>query len=110
MYPQSLISLAVIVSEKYIVFTYSNRKALVTKFDLVIKMSRSTQGHFCANYNWPRVLDASYQVSRELVICFGEDFLRVFTIYGHGGHLCHVARLIKLYFLYFLPQSQHNEI
>ena len=25
---------------------------------------------------------------------FGEDFLRVFTIYGHGGHLGHVTRII----------------
>ena len=21
----------------------------------------------------------------------GEDFLKVFTIFGHGGHLCHVT-------------------
>ena len=30
-------SLAAIVSEKYTVFTFSYRKALVTKFDLVVK-------------------------------------------------------------------------
>ena len=24
----------------------------------------------------------------------GEDFLRVFTIYGHGGHLGHVIRIM----------------
>ena len=24
----------------------------------------------------------------------GEDFLRVFTIYGHGGHVGHVTRIM----------------
>ena len=27
-----------------------------------------------------------------------EDFLRVFTIYGHGGHLGHVTSIMSLYF------------
>ena len=26
-----------------------------------------------------------------------EDFLRVFTIYGHGGHLGHVTWIIHIY-------------
>ena len=25
---------------------------------------------------------------------FGEDFYRVFTIYGHGGHLGHVTSIM----------------
>ena len=27
-----------------------------------------------------------------------EDFLKVFTIYGHGGHLGHVTCIIYIYF------------
>ena len=31
--------------------------------------------------------------------CSGEeDFLRVFTIYGHGGHLSHVTRIMLINF------------
>ena len=30
--------------------------------------------------------------------CSGEDFLRVFTIYGHGGHLSHVTRIMLIKF------------
>ena len=36
-----------------------------------------------------------------------EDFLKVFTIYGHGGHLGHVTCIIYIHFrspfLYMLP-------
>ena len=28
----------------------------------------------------------------------GEDFLRVFTIYGHGGHLGHVTQMSRTNF------------
>ena len=36
--------------------------------------------------------------------CSGEeDFLKVFTIYGHGGHLGHVTRIIFTNF-HFLVQ------
>ena len=28
-----------------------------------------------------------------------EDFLKVFTIYGHGGHLCHLTCIIYINFL-----------
>ena len=27
----------------------------------------------------------------------GEDFLRVYTIYGHGGHLGHVTLIVYIY-------------
>ena len=27
-----------------------------------------------------------------------EDFLKVFTIYGHGGHLCHVTKIFCINF------------
>ena len=28
----------------------------------------------------------------------GEDFFKVFTIYGHGGHVGHVTRIIRTTF------------
>ena len=30
----------------------------------------------------------------------GEDFLRVFTIYGRGGHLGHVTQMLQTNFLF----------
>ena len=32
-----------------------------------------------------------------------EDFLKVFTIYGHGGHLGHMTLLICIYFIPMHP-------
>ena len=34
-----------------------------------------------------------------------EDFLRVFTIYGHGGHLGHVTRIMLINFHFLVPES-----
>ena len=43
----------------------------------------------------------------------GEDFLRVFTIYGRGGHLCHVTsimfkKIISLYLKAFIQNLVQN--
>ena len=38
-----------------------------------------------------------------------EDFLRVFTIYGHGGHLGHVTRIILTNFHILVPESFHTK-
>ena len=41
-------------------------------------------------------------------IGFGEeDFLRFFTIYGHGGHVGHVTQLICINFHSYSPSSFH---
>ena len=37
----------------------------------------------------------------------GEDFLRVFNIYGHGGHLGHVTSIMSLNFL--VPKILHTK-
>ena len=37
----------------------------------------------------------------------GEDFLKVFTIYGHGGHLGHVTRTIYTNFGSPFPRRLH---
>ena len=38
-----------------------------------------------------------------------EDFLRVFTIYGHGGHLGHVTRIMLINFYFLVPESFHTK-
>ena len=37
----------------------------------------------------------------------GEDFLRVFTIYGRGGHLGHVTSIMLINFHFIVPESFH---
>ena len=36
-----------------------------------------------------------------------EDFFKVFTIYGHGGHIGHVTQLICINFHSYSPSSFH---
>ena len=38
-----------------------------------------------------------------------EDFLRVFTIYGHGGHLGHVTSIMSKDFNFLVPESFHSK-
>ena len=40
----------------------------------------------------------------------GEDFLRVFTIYGHGGHLGHVTSIMSSDFYFLVPESFHKKM
>ena len=37
------------------------------------------------------------------------DFLRVFTIYGRGGHLCHVTSFMSSVFHFLVPESFHTK-
>ena len=39
-----------------------------------------------------------------------EDFLRVFTIYGHVRHLGHVTSIILSYFHFNVSKSLHTKI
>ena len=39
-----------------------------------------------------------------------EDFLRVFTIYGHGGHLGHGTSIMSSDFHFLVPKSFHKKI
>ena len=39
----------------------------------------------------------------------GEEDLRVFTIYGHGGHLGHVTRIMLTNFHFLVPESFHTK-
>ena len=36
-----------------------------------------------------------------------EDFGRIFTIYGHGGHLGHVTSIMSSDFHFLVPESLH---
>ena len=38
-----------------------------------------------------------------------EDFLMVFIIYGHGGHLGHVTRIMLINFHFLVPESFHTK-
>ena len=37
------------------------------------------------------------------------DFLRVFTIYGHGGHLGHVTSIILINLHFLVPERFHTK-
>ena len=39
----------------------------------------------------------------------GEDFRRVFTIYGHGGHLGHVTSIMLTNFHFLVSESFHTK-
>ena len=38
-----------------------------------------------------------------------EDFLRIFTIHGHGGHLGHVTSIMSSDFHFPVPESFHTK-
>ena len=38
-----------------------------------------------------------------------EDFWKVFTIYGHGGHLRHVTSIMSSDFHFLVPESFHSK-
>ena len=38
-----------------------------------------------------------------------EDYLRVFTIYGRGGHLGHVTSIMSSDFHFLVPESFHTK-
>ena len=59
---------------------------------LLYSKSRSTQGHNLNKLGSTRAPNAPYQVSRSSAFWFRRRrFFKVFTIYGHGGHLGHVT-------------------
>ena len=40
---------------------------------------------------------------------YREDFLRVFNIFGHGGHLGHVTSIMSSDFHFLVPGSFHKK-
>ena len=49
----------------------------------------------------------TYQVCRNRPVGSGEDFRRVFTIYGHGGHLGNVTQMPRTNFCSPYPRRLH---
>ena len=39
----------------------------------------------------------------------GEDFIRVFTIYGHGGHIGHVTSIMSSDFYFLETESFYKK-
>ena len=52
--------------------------------------------------------DAAYKVSRSSAFWFRRRFFKVFTIYGHGGHLGHVTRTVWTNFCF--PRWAKNAV
>ena len=80
------------LSKLLCIFTFSHTNAYATKFDLGLKVG---QGHprvtIYAIYDGPtsQMLHTKFHANRPSGS--GEEFWRVFTIYGYGGHLGHVT-------------------
>ena len=101
-------SLAAIVSEKSTVFTFSYRKALVSKFDLAIKPVKVTPGSSFIQTMMgrsPRCYIPSF-VEIGLPVLEKRIF-KVFTIYGRGGHLGDVTWTIYINFHSPFPRRLH---
>ena len=62
--------------------------------DFLRFLSRSTQGNNLNNLGSTFIDNATYKVSRSWVYWFWRRrFIKVFTIYEHGGHVGHVTHL-----------------
>ena len=55
---------------------------------------------------WAGVPDATYQVPEKMF----KDFQRVFTIYGHGGHIGHVTSVMSSDLHFLVPESFHKKL
>ena len=53
------------------------------------------------------MLHTKFQEGHRSIGSGEEDFFKVFTIYGHGGHLGHVTQIICIYFHSVSPSSFH---
>ena len=72
---------------------------------------RSTQGHHLNKVGSTRAPDAAYQVSMSSAFWFWRRrFFKVFTIYGHGGHLGHVTRTLWINFHSPIPWRLHMKL
>ena len=97
-------SLAAIVSEKSTVFTFSNRKAEVTKFDLAIKVTSGSSSNYVGLESL--MLHTKFRGNHPAG-SGEEDFLMVFTIYGRGGHLGHVTQMLRTKYRSPYPMRFH---
>ena len=91
------------------VFTFSYRKANVTKFDLVVKKVKvdpvSSFEHTMMEMS-PQCCIQSFAGPLVPEKIFERFF---FTIYEHGGHLGHVTSIISTIFHFYLPKRLHTK-
>ena len=72
------------------------------------------QGHskviIYINYDWQEspIIHTKFRENRPAG-SGEEDFRRVFTIYGHGGHLGHVTSIMSSDFHFLVPESFHTK-
>ena len=85
---------------QYFVLPFIIHKLKGPYLTLLLNGSWSTQSHHFSKLDNTQVLDAMYQVSRVSGHEFWRrGFLKLLTIYGHGGHLGHVTWTIHIYVL-----------
>ena len=102
-------SQAAIVSEKSTVFTFSHRKAYVTKFDLAIKQVKVTPGSsfeetmmgWCPRCYIPSFVEMGPPIRRR-------RYLKGFY-HMHGGHLGHGTTIMPSDFHFLVPESFHTK-
>ena len=76
--------------------------------DLCLPYRKIGQGHDLYKLCRAPVTGASHHVSKSLAFWFWRRrFLKVFSIYSHGGHLGHVTLTIYIYFLSPFPRTLH---
>ena len=104
-------SLAAIVSEKCTVFTFSYRKSQSYQIWPCRKIGQGHSRFFIwTNYDGQEspMLHTKFR-GNQPVGSEEEDFWRVFTIYGHGGHLGHVTSIMSSDFHFLVPESFHTQ-
>ena len=104
-------SLAAIVSEKSTVFTFSYRKAYVTKFDLAVEQVKVTPGssieQFMIGWSLRCYIPSFVKISPPVLE--KKIFEGLFTIYERGSHLGHVTSIMSSDFHFLVPESLHTK-
>ena len=86
------------------IFIFPHTNAFATKFNLGLKRSRSSQVTIYATYDRP-TSQMKFHANRPSGS--GEDFWRVFTIYGYDGHLGHMTWTPYANFRFPIPWRLH---
>ena len=84
-------------------------KPKLPNLTLTLNSSRSLHGHHLKkNYDGLESLMLHTKFRENRHAGSGEDFRRVFTIYGHGGQLGHVTSIMLISFHFLVPKSFHT--
>ena len=98
--------------ENYIPFGINDGsiiKAEVAKFDLAVKYVKINTG-LSFEYNELEFLMLHTKFHRNRPTgSWKQDFLSIYTIYGHGSHLGHVTSIMLINFHFLVPQKLHTK-